>query len=259
MKTNTRRQLIALSMLLAAFALVACATYLVVPLDQLAGPGQTIPAAARAIPRWQLALGNVGFILVAYGLLGLAGYWFARKVELPGIFREGAGWRAWFLWPMLLGLALGGIVIAGDQIFAAIGASSGYPHPAFPLSVLASAAAGIGEEILSRGFIMGLWAFLLNLALRRWNGRTLALWIANVIAALAFSAVHLPSAMILLNVASPTQIPAVTLAELFILNGFLGLAAGQRYMRDGLVAAVGVHFWADILWHVIWPLTGLGA
>ena len=31
-------------------------------------------------------------------------------------------------------------------------------------------------------------------------------------------------------------------------------AAGERYMKDGLVAAAGVHFWADIIWHVVWPL-----
>jgi hypothetical protein len=32
----------------------------------------------------------------------------------------------------------------------------------------------------------------------------------------------------------------------------------QRYMRDGLVAAMGVHFWTDIIWHVIWLLFWIG-
>jgi hypothetical protein len=32
------------------------------------------------------------------------------------------------------------------------------------------------------------------------------------------------------------------------------IAAGERYMKDGLIAAAGVHFWADIAWHVIYPL-----
>jgi hypothetical protein len=44
------------------------------------------------------------------------------------------------------------------------------------------------------------------------------------------------------------------LADLVVLNGLVALVAGERYMRDGLVAAMGVHFWADIVWHVIWPL-----
>ena len=45
-----------------------------------------------------------------------------------------------------------------------------------------------------------------------------------------------------------------TLVELFLLNSIVSLIAGERYMRDGLVAAIGVHFWVDIIWHVIWPL-----
>jgi len=39
-----------------------------------------------------------------------------------------------------------------------------------------------------------------------------------------------------------------------LLNSIVSLIAGERYMRDGLVAAIGVHFWVDIIWHVIWPL-----
>jgi hypothetical protein len=46
------------------------------------------------------------------------------------------------------------------------------------------------------------------------------------------------------------------IGELPSLNGLVGLVAGERYMRDGLVAAAGVHFWADVVWHVVWPLIG---
>ena len=140
-----------------------------------------------------------------------------------------------------------------------MGGSPGFPHPAFPLSLVASGAAGIGEEILFRGLVMGLWAFLFSLVLRRWNGLRAALWIGNVIAALAFSASHLPAAMFLLNVASPAQLPTAVLMELVVLNSLLGLVAGERYMRDGLVAAMGVHFWADVVWHVLAPVLLLAA
>jgi len=27
-------------------------------------------------------------------------------------------------------------------------------------------------------------------------------------------------------------------------------------MKDGLVAASGVHFWTDMVWHVLWGLFG---
>lgn len=257
MKADNGKQLVSLSALLAIYALLAFTAYLLTPLEQFAAPGQSVPAAVRAMPRLQLAAANAGIILVAYGLLGLAGFWFARKLELPGIYRPGAGWRAWVLWPMLLGLAIGVVIVVVDQVFARAGSTTGLPHPEFPLSVISSAAAGIGEEILFRGFVMGLWAFLLNALLRRWNRRVAALWIGNGIAALAASAAHIPTAMMLLRASSPAQIPALTMAELFVLNGFLGVVAGDRTIRDGLVAAMGVHFWADIVWHVAWPLARL--
>ena len=60
--------------------------------------------------------------------------------------------------------------------------------------------------------------------------------------------------MRLFNVQSPFQLPAAVLADVIILNGLVALVAGERYMHGGLVAAMGVHFWADIVWHVIWPL-----
>jgi len=43
-----------------------------------------------------------------------------------------------------------------------------------------------------------------------------------------------------------------------LLNSIVSLVAGERYMRNGLVAVMGIHFWTDIVWHVIWPLIGRG-
>jgi hypothetical protein len=75
-----------------------------------------------------------------------------------------------------------------------------------------------------------------------------------LIAAFAFSAAHLPAAMALLGATTPGEIPSTILAEFILLNTLLGLVAGERYLRVGLVAAIGVHFWADLVWHVAWPL-----
>jgi membrane protease YdiL (CAAX protease family) len=199
---------------------------------------------------------NAGIVLVVYGLLGLAGFWFARKLGLPGIFKEGAGWREWVWLPLVIGLLLGMVIVAIDRLFALGSDWPGFIHPVFPLSIIASAAAGIGEEIMFRGFVLGLWAFLFNMILRRWGKTTLALWLGNVIAALAVSAAHLPTLMIIYGYPSVSAIPPLILGEVFVLNGMLGLVAGSRYFRTGLVAAIGIHFWADIVWHVIWPLLG---
>ena len=121
-------------------------------------------------------------------------------------------------------------------------------------SFLSSLSAGIGEEIAFRGFVFGLWAFILNWLFHRFNGRTVALWIANVIAALAFGAGHLGFIFVMTGATTIAQVNPILLAEVFLLNGLIGLLAGQRYMKDGLVAAAGVHFWSDVVFHVVWGL-----
>lgn len=259
MNHERRRQLVGLGLLLFVYALLTAAAVMLTPLEGFVAPGATPATATPQIPRWQLALANAAIVFVAYGLFALASSWFAGRLQIPWIFREAAGWKPLFWWPLLLGVVVGALLVIADRLFSRLGGVPGFPHPAFPLSLVASGAAGIGEEILFRGFVMGLWAFLLSLLLRRWNGVRAALWIGNVIAALAFSASHLPAAMFLLHVASPAQLPPTVLMELVVLNSLLGIVAGERYMRDGLVAAMGVHFWADVVWHVLAPLILLAA
>ena len=253
MTTDTRRQLRILGALVAVYSLLAAATYLVFPLDQLV-PTQGLSTPELSIPRWQLALANAGIGLVLYGLLGLAGLWLARRLGLPGVFRPAGGWREWLLSPMLWGLGLGAAVGLADLLVARLQDWPGFPQPAFPFSLVASVTAAIGEEILFRSFVLGLWAWLLHLLLRRWIDRRVTLQIGNVLAALAFAAGHLASAMLLLGAASPAEIPPLILAEILLLNGIVGWAAGIQYIRQGLVAAVGLHFWVDMVLHVVWPL-----
>jgi hypothetical protein len=74
-----------------------------------------------------------------------------------------------------------------------------------------------------------------------------------VIASLAFGAAHLPATMIAVGVATPAELPSIVIAEVFVLSGIVGIVAGERYMQEGLIAAVGVHFWTDVVWHILWP------
>ena len=251
---NNRKQLAILAVLVGIYAMLAFLTYAIFPVEQLAPAQAGVPSATANIPPWLLGLANAGIIIVLYGLLGLAGYWFAKKLGLPGVFRQGASWKEWLWQPLFIGLVLGLLVVLVDRGFAALGDWQGFPHPPFPFSIVASATAGIGEEILFRSFVLGLWAFLLNLVFRRWGMTGVALWIANFIAVLAFGAGHLPGVMVMLGVSSLASISPLVLGELFLLNGVVGLVAGERYLKQGLVAAVGVHFWTDIVWHVVWPL-----
>jgi hypothetical protein len=49
-------------------------------------------------------------------------------------------------------------------------------------------------------------------------------------------------------------IPLVFLAEILLLNGLLSLVAAYYFRESGFLAAVGVHFWTDMVWHVLFGL-----
>ncbi len=249
---TNRKQLTLFFMFLVLYALCAFTTYAFFMDQMAAAAGMPIPETGMSPV--VLGLANAGIVIVTYGLLGLIGYWFARKLNFPGIFSEDGNWRRWFLTPLVIGIACGILVVIGDVLFAPINGFGRIVHPPFPLSIIASLSAGIGEEILFRGFVFGLWAFILNWLFKHFNGRTLALWIANVIAALGFAASHLSAIVILTHAASISDLSPMALVEIFLLNGIIGLLAGWRYMKDGLVAASGIHFWADVVFHVMWGL-----
>lgn len=249
-----RKQLIIFFILLVAYALSAFLTYAFF-LDQLAATAGA-PMPDMGVPDSVLGLANAGIVLVLYGLLGLAGYWIARKLGLPGIYSEDGNWQRWFLIPLILGLVCGVVLVFADMLFAPVNGFGLMVHPGFPVSILASISAGIGEEIAFRGFVFGLWGLILTWLFKRFNGRNVALWVANGIAALAFAGGHLMTVIVLTGASSLAEISPILILEIFLLNGIIGIIAGQRYMKDGLVAAAGVHFWTDVVFHVIWGLVG---
>ena len=247
-----RKQLTVFLILLVVYAFCAFATYAFFTDDLVAMAG--VPMLDMGVSNAIVGLANAGIVLVVYGLLGLAGIWFARKLGFPGIYSEDGNWRRWFFIPLLLGLVCGVMLIIGDVLFAPFNNYGRFVHPQFPMSIFASLSAGIGEEIMFRGFVFGLWGLLLNWLFKRFNGRTVVLWIANLIAALAFGAGHLGTILFLTGASSLAELSPVLLVEVFILNGIVGLIAGERYMKDGLIAASGVHFWTDVVFHVIYGL-----
>jgi membrane protease YdiL (CAAX protease family) len=247
-----RRQLTVLFILLIIYALCAFVTYAFFSGELAATAGMPMPDLGMS--NSILGLVNAGIVLVIYGILGVAGYWFARKLNLPGIFSEDGNWHRWFFFPLMLGLGGGVFATVLDLVFAPVNGFGRLVHPGFPLSIFASLGAGIGEEIAFRGFVFGLWGLILNWLFKRFYARTMALWIANVIAALMFGVSHLGTIMILTHAASLAELSPFLWIELFLLNGIIGLIAGWRYMKDGLIAAAGVHFWADVVFHVLYGL-----
>jgi hypothetical protein len=88
----------------------------------------------------------------------------------------------------------------------------------------------------------------------RGRGLSVVYWVVAVLSALAFAAAHFPSFMILLGVTSPSQLPPVLLVEGLLLNGLIGIVAAYFFKKSGFLAPVGIHFWADFVWHVVWGL-----
>jgi hypothetical protein len=102
--------------------------------------------------------------------------------------------------------------------------------------LLASVYGGIGEEILTRLFLVSVIAWILR-------GR--AIWLAIVIAALLFAAGHLPAT------AAISELTPALVARTITLNSLAGIAFGWLYWRRGLEAAMVAHFSADVVLHVI--------
>lgn len=75
-----------------------------------------------------------------------------------------------------------------------------------------------------------------------------AMWTANVLAAVLFGLGHLPATAALVALT-----PLVVLRAI-VLNGVVGVACGWLYWRQGLEMAMGAHFSADIVLHVLLPL-----
>src|SRR5512134_3983386 len=115
---NNRKQLTVFLTLLVVYAFCIFASYAFFT-DQIAASAG-IPMPEMPASDAVMGLASAGIYLVLYGLLGLAGFWFARKLGLPGIFSEDGNWRRWFVIPLLLGLACGVVLTVGDLLFAPI-------------------------------------------------------------------------------------------------------------------------------------------
>lgn len=201
-----------------------------------------------------LALANALLVLVVYGGLGLLGLYFSRKIGLPEIWDPAVTNRQRFLIPALVGAAGGIFVILIDLIFSPINGIGRLPHPSFPLSIIAAITAAIGEETLFRLFFISFWTWLISKVILRGRWQNPIYWVVAVFSAIAFAMSHIPAIMYLEGWTSMSQVPPALIVELLLLNGVVAIAAAWVFKKSGFLAPVGVHFWADVVWHVIWGL-----
>jgi hypothetical protein len=116
--------------------------------------------------------------------------------------------------------------------------------PPWWAGALGAISAGIGEETMLRLFLLS--ALAVPLAMRL--PRTSALWTANVLAALAFGALHFGNVIALGIPFTPLLVTMV-----LVLNGGVGVLWGWIYTTRGLEAAIVSHVACDLVLH------GLGA
>ena len=60
--------------------------------------------------------------------------------------------------------------------------------------------------------------------------------------------------MILFGLNTIQEIPLALISEILLLNGVVSFFAAYYFRKYGFLAAVGIHFWTDIIWHVIWGI-----
>ncbi len=217
-----------------------------------------MPAAATPaqlpVPLPVLALISAGAVLMLYGTLGLVGFYLARSLGFVELWDSRVTNRQRLLIPALGGVAVGILIIIGDMVFSPINGIGRFPHPPFPTSIVAAITAGIGEETMFRLFFICFWTWLVSKVILRGRFQTVVYWVVSVFYAVAFCFGHLPSLMFMQGWTAVSQVPAMLLVEVLLLNGIISLAAAYFLKKVGFLGPVGVHLWGDVVWHVIWGM-----
>jgi membrane protease YdiL (CAAX protease family) len=210
-------------------------------------PTQELPASK---PVFAFAVASI--MLIVYGGLGLLGMMLSQKIGFPDLWSTTISGQQRLLIPALIGVALGVFFVLADAIFSKFHTLGPIPHPPFPTSLVASASAGIGEELIFRLFFVSFWLWLVaNVVLKRkWQDEIF--WLVAVASAFVFALAHLPSIMFLFGLKTIGDIPLALIIEIILLNGVLSIVAAYYFRRCGFLAAISIHFWVDVVWHVIW-------
>ena len=212
--------------------------------------GSFVPTQELPAPKPIVALVTAVGVLILYGGLGFLGMRLSAKVGFAGLWTGSVTTKQRLIVPALAGIAIGVFFIVTDALLTRFHAP--LPHPPFPTSLVASGIAGIGEEVIFRLFLVSFWVWAVSLVIKGDRWRNQIFWIAALVSALAFAFAHLPSLMFLYGWKTMGDVPAVIMAELVVLNGVLSLVAAHYLRKYGFLAAVSVHFWVDVVWHVIW-------
>jgi len=214
--------------------------------------GDFLAGQEIAVSKTVLALGTAAIMLFLYGGLGYLGLKLSKKIAFADLWDSKVSNKERFLIPALTGIFLGIIFIVLDLILSQFHTLGSIPHPPFPTSIIASATAAIGEEIIYRLFFISFWVWLISHLILKSRWKNIIFWLITFCSAILFASAHFPSIIALYGLNTISEIPFALIIELIILNGLLSIFTAYFFRKYGFLAAVGVHFWADIVWHVIW-------
>jgi hypothetical protein len=60
--------------------------------------------------------------------------------------------------------------------------------------------------------------------------------------------------MVIYNYKTISEIPLIFLCMVISLNGILSIFTAYYFRKYGFLGAVLIHFWTDVIWHIIWGL-----
>lgn len=231
--------------------LLACLTGLNLFLPQ----GSFLPEIpSNAPPKIVLAFISALSTLIVYGSLGFIGLKLSSKLGFPELWESKLSNQQRLAIPALAGVSLGIFFIVADLIFQQFHDLSGFPHPPFPTSIVASINAAIGEEIIFRLFLIPFGVWLISNMILKGRRQSSIFWFMATVSAVAFALGHLPIAMQIFDLEAISEIPVAIITEMLLLNGILSFLAAYYLKQFGFLAAVSLHFWTDVVWHVIWGL-----
>jgi len=226
----------------------------------IAGGNQFITNSLPLPGLLQIVL-NMLIVLFLYGILGLYGIKIGREFNLPGIWPDQYPGFSYWLEPFLIGFILTLLYIFLDLSFAPLHNLGYLPQPELPEAFLIVVISAVSGELLFRLFLIPFGAYLIVLLWRKFGGIGLAakeriirriFWPLAGFSGLVYVFSYLPNLIYAYGVESLSNIPVLLLVQLLLMYGSLGMLTAWQYRRHGFLAAVQVHFWAALFWHIGW-------
>jgi membrane protease YdiL (CAAX protease family) len=212
-------------------------------------PEQEFPA-----PLPLMALINFFTMIILYGGLGFIGIKFSSKIGFPDLWDTKISNKNKILFPAFTGIIIGILFILVDSIFTKLFPLPPQMHPEFPFSIIASFTAGVGEEIVFRLFLISFLVWVISNKILKTKYRDIVFWAIVILTSISYAMGHIPSVMMLMGYKTFTEIPLGLIIEMILLNGLLSVFCAINFKKYGIISAMGIHFWTDIIWHVIWGL-----